>query len=77
MASRSVANALGCAGSLRNCAFKIVSLGLSIATIRVVVLPGAMPIQIDSMRCFLAVRQGRLHDGKALRGGHHRRQAKF
>src|SRR5712671_2966828 len=77
MASKSVARALGCAGSLRNWAFKIVSLGLSRATTRVVALPGAIPIQIDSMMLVLARRLGRHDDGGALRGGNDRLRGNF
>ena len=77
MASRSVARARGCAGSWRNCAFKIGSCGPARATTRVVARPGAIPIQIDSMWCFLAARHGLLHGGRALRDRHHRRRAKF
>ena len=50
---------------------------ISIATIRVVAVPGAIPIQIDSMVLFLGERLGRRRDVRALRREHHRAWAKF
>src|SRR5690606_40543588 len=68
-ASSRVARARGCFGSLPSWAFRIVSLGPVIATTRVAVEPGAMPIQIDFMSRLLSERLDRHRDGGALRGG--------
>src|SRR5690606_22251694 len=76
-ASSRVARARGCFGSLPSWAFRIVSLGPVIATTRVAVEPGAMPIQIDFMSRLLSERLDRHRDGGALRGGDDRRRANF
>src|SRR5690606_19573445 len=76
-ASSSVLRARGCRGSGSSCALRNVSLGPLIATTRVPLALGAIPIQIDSLSRLLARRLGRLRDGGVLRAGDDRGRANF